>query len=143
MEVLIAPKNWRAMLRYATHERNDSWNPPLITLETATLRSLAWELSPLAYAAHMVIVAEYAAAPVLFSVGKARGSDGIPRRFGLRRALRVLQAASWGDEDELAVALDELVDKGLLVLITEHGEEVDGPVADSLQSRRKSPRRPA
>jgi hypothetical protein len=92
------------------------------------MRSLAWEVSPLAYASYVVIVVEYAASPGLGALGKARGSDGVPRRLALRRAVRALQAAGWGDEETLAGALDELVSKELIVPTTEMGETVDGPV---------------
>ena len=128
-EVLIHIKDWRELLRYATHERGDSWNPPLVSLETARMRALAWELTPLEYATYIALVAEYAGAPVLRPTGvKVHGSDGVPRRLPLRRAIEALRGAGWGRSGRIPGVIDSLVDAGLIVLATVDGRSVDRPV---------------
>ena len=64
-EVLVHPVDWPKIMRYATHERNAGWRPPLVSLEVAHLRDLTWRLTPFQLAVYVALIAEYAGAPAL------------------------------------------------------------------------------
>jgi hypothetical protein len=135
-EVLIHVSGWRDMLRYATHERNDSWNPPLFSLEAARGRELAWRLTPLEFAVYYALIAEYAGAPVMYPTGeKAKGSDGVPRRLPVRRAIQGLTTAGWNKSGGVPRAMDSLIQARLLSLSTVDGQSVDGPVVGLVKGR--------
>lgn len=117
-EVLIHPAGWRDVMRYATHHRGDSWQPPIITLESALMRNLMWELTPGEYALFVAIVAEYAGSTLLAPGTGARGL----RRLTLDRLTRSVSAAGWSRHVRVTSALERLEAKGLVALTTDAGE---------------------
>jgi hypothetical protein len=126
-EILVHVNNrdWEDMLRYATHARGDSWMPPFVSIETAKLRDLAFDLSPLELAAYFAVVGEYASAPLLYPGEATRGHRG-PRRLTLARAKQCVTNALATRNQHASSALDSAVQAGLLTLSTVDGRSVDG-----------------
>jgi hypothetical protein len=123
-EILVHVRNWSNMLRYATHARSSSWSPPLVSLETAELRELAWKLTPLAYATYLTIVGEYAAAPLLWPDEVTMGPKG-QRRLPLLRLRQTLASSGLTPNRHAASALDSLNHEGLIDLSTVDGRSID------------------
>jgi hypothetical protein len=123
-EILVHVKNWNDMLRYATHARSSSWSPPLVSLETAELRELAWKLKPLAYATYLTIIGEYAAAPLLYPDEVTQGPKGL-RRLPLARLRQTLASSGLTPNQHAAGSLDSLNREGLIDLSTVDGRSID------------------
>jgi hypothetical protein len=132
-EILVHVKGWGEMLRYATHSRGGSWNPPLVSLQTSQLRELAWELKPTEYAAYLVTIGEYAAAPLLNDGAewgptmRAQTHRGA-RRLPLERLVKALQTSGMTQARHARAAIDSLNHAGLLDFSTVDGRSVDGRV---------------
>lgn len=133
-EVLIHPKDWPEPLRYATHARQDSWRPPLVSLETSKLLNLAHDLTPGAFALYVALVAMYADAPLLWPGGLGLGIKG-DRKLPLRKAYGLATAAGWTRNVRWTPALKSLEQAGLIAFSTVDGRSVDGLYLDLVKGR--------
>jgi hypothetical protein len=133
-DALIHVVDWSNYVRYANHARNDSWRPPLVSLEVGRMLDLSQDFTPTFFAVFTLIVLDYANAP-LFEPGS--GPQG-PRRLPLRRLHASVTAAGWAKNVRLTSVIEACLDRRLLALSTIDGLPLERPGADSKRSEEDS-----
>jgi hypothetical protein len=128
-EVLVHINGWYDMLRYATHDRGSSWQPPFVSLETSQLRDIVFDHTPLAVAIYFELIGLYAAAPLLDPGMPIAGHRG-RRKLTLRRAKQTLTSPAKARNQHTSSAWKSLIEAGLIYLSTVDGRSVCGPDMD-------------